>query len=173
MARSYNRMSLNWNELEQIRGQRAWNLPIPPTCPYCNYILTGLPGSRCPECGADFNWKEVRRRAARTWTLTNRLKHANQDARGGIRIALIGWGAIVLAWVFHWACSTVLLLMLAAAASVIALVLSTQILNVRLVPKWAREHIGQPPPDMLLGAGAILLALSILPGVLISLWVLL
>ncbi len=34
-------------------------------CPLCNYNLRGLPEPRCPECGGQFNWEELRDPAKR------------------------------------------------------------------------------------------------------------
>ncbi len=33
-----------------------------PRCVRCEYLLVGLPGDRCPECGAPIDWAEVERR---------------------------------------------------------------------------------------------------------------
>ena len=42
--------------LEVERRRRRRNLPAPsaePTCPTCGYLVVGLPGKVCPECGSD------------------------------------------------------------------------------------------------------------------------
>ena len=163
-------MSFTWDELEKIKDEsdqarplRDWRSPLPPTCAKCSYNLTGLTSDRCPECGTPFKWKEVQRRAARTWTLAMRLRHANQDARMGIILALGGWFTMGLVRVVAPFFSS-LADVLAFLAALVATVLGAQVLNVRQVPPWARTYISNPPPSMLLGTTAILLGLLLLFG---------
>ncbi|MFQ5805545.1 MAG: hypothetical protein ACE5I3_03735 [Phycisphaerae bacterium] len=66
-------------------------------CPGCEYNLTGLTEPRCPECGAAFDWDEVRRAAANVPTITF------ERARGWRKLPafLVTWATVLLApWIF-------------------------------------------------------------------------
>ena len=179
-------MLFSWEDLERLRGRGDWTLPIPPTCRKCGYILIGLPETRCPECGSPFSWSEVRRRGARAWSAANRLRHANQDARVGLKIGLIAWAALACVHLLdlvrrmEWlppdaplasAASFILSVaaqiapavdFLAALAAVFVVVLGAQVFNIRLVPLAVRPYLGHPKPDLLLGTGTTLSGLILL-----------
>jgi hypothetical protein len=163
-------MSFTWDELDQMRPKGDWRIPLPPTCRKCSYILTGLPEDRCPECGTPFTWKEVRKRASRTWTLTLRLRHANQDATTGIVLGLAGWFVLGFVRLIGWYTAWKLTTLLAFLVAFLTIVLGSQVLNIRRVPKWARSYAGDPPPSLALGAAAVFLGASLLVGVFIIPW---
>ncbi len=178
-------MTFSWDDLEQIRGNQ-WTLPIPPTCARCGYILTGLPDHRCPECGTTFRWAEVRKRSARIWSTINQLRHANRDARAGLILGLICWGAVAainlprlirltplargkseLSVMVNQAVATIEWIALgvdivALFASLFVILLGSQILNIRRVPPCFREHIPEPRPDLSLGIGTVACGLLLL-----------
>lgn len=163
-------LALTWDELEQIRGKRDWRIPIPPTCPTCHYILLGLAENRCPECGNTFRWSDVRRRAGRIWSAVNSLRHANKDAYMGLKIALGSLPAMFLAFVAsHVTCIGPLLRLPVAFAALLSIVLGAQVMNIRRVPPWAREHITGEPPNLIVGLTAVALGLAVLIGA-IGLW---
>lgn len=149
--------------------RQQWRLPLPPTCPKCDYDLRGLPEERCPECGTEFRWDEVRKRARRTWTLMLRLKHANQDATVGLIIGFVGWFLLGLIRLLDLDGMALIALvkMIVFGGAIISIILGSQVLNVRRVPKWARPYVGNPPPNLLLGAGAMLLGITSLIGAII------
>ncbi len=162
-------MGFTWDELDQMAPRQQWRLPLPPTCPKCDYDLRGLPEQRCPECGTEFRWEDIRKRARRIWTLTLRLRHANQDATLGLIIGIGGWfllGFIRLLGLDGMALIA-LIKMIVFGGGVISIILGSQVLNIRRVPKWARPYVGDPPPNMLLGTGAMFLGITSLIGVLI------
>jgi hypothetical protein len=160
-------MSMTWEELDRLRPAGEWRLPLPPTCKRCDYNLTGLRDERCPECGTRFTWREVRQRVARVWGMTLRLRHANQDAMAGLIIALSGWFAIGFAHLVGSGLLVAITSILAFIAGLLAVILGSQVLNVRRVPAWARKYVANPPPNLALGALTILLALSLFFGALI------
>lgn len=157
-------MSFTWDELDLIEDKDQWRHPLPPTCPRCGYNLTGLPRNRCPECGTHFDWKEVRRRAAYTWVLVCRVRYANQDARTGLIISLIGWAAVGIFRLPGLRPVAPVVDFIAALAAILALILTSQILNLWRVPAWARAYISDPPPDLMLGAAAFFVGLTLLVG---------
>ena len=66
-------------------------------CPQCEYNLTGLTLPRCPECGAPFDWEEVRRAAAARPTI------AFERARGwrNVPAFFVTWATVLFVpWVF-------------------------------------------------------------------------
>lgn len=160
-------MSMTWDELDQLRPSKDWHLPLPPTCRKCAYNLTGLREDRCPECGTPFTWREVRQRVAHIWGLTLRLRHANEDARTGLIMALSGWFALGFAFLVGSGLLIGFARIVAFLAAFMGLILGSQVLNLRRVPTWARPYVGDPPPTMLLGTGAIFLAFTLFVGVLL------
>ena len=48
-----------WRETRAERGPRAAESAGPIACPECDYDLTGLKGTRCPECGTEFTLDEL------------------------------------------------------------------------------------------------------------------
>lgn len=159
-------MGFEWDELERMRPKTDWRIPLPPTCRKCGYNLSHLPEDRCPECGTPFTWREVRKRVAQTWSLTHRLRHANQDAVTGIICGLAGWFAIGLIRLVGWE-SLCVIDVIAGVLALFTIILGSQVLNLRRVPRWARPYIGDPPPSVLLGAAAMVLGFTLLIGVLL------
>ena len=157
-------MSFTWDELDLLKGKDEWRHRLPPICPTCGYNLTGLPTNRCPECGTPFDQKEVRRRAVYTWTLVGRLRYANQDARLGLIISLVGCAAVGIFRLPGLGDIAPVVDFIAGLAAILTLILGSQILNIWRVPTWAREYIDDPP-NMMLAAGAIFLGLTLLVGV--------
>ncbi len=158
-------MSFSWKELEDMRPKGDWHLPIPPTCRKCDYCLTGLRENRCPECGTLFRWQEVHKRAARTWAVANRLRHANQDSITSIIMGLAGWMVLGLFHLVGW--DNFLIRMMVFLIALLTLVLGSPVLKLGRVPKWARVCLGDRPPIIWYGALALLLGFSLLAGVLI------
>lgn len=156
-------MAMTWDSLEHIQGKPEWRMPIPPTCRKCSYNLTGLTEQRCPECGQPFTWQEVRRRAARVWSLANRLRYANQDAKLGLKMVLIGLVALALSRLLDLWLGTLWLTFLTSFISlgmaVLGMVLGAQVFNIRRIPVWARQHLQGSPPSMLLGFLVVILGL--------------
>jgi hypothetical protein len=64
-------------------------------CPQCEYNLTGLAEPRCPECGARFDWEELRR--------GGRPRIAFERARGWLKgpAFVLTWLTVLFApWIF-------------------------------------------------------------------------
>jgi hypothetical protein len=160
-------MSMTWDELEHLRSAGEWRYPLPPTCRKCAYNLTGLPEERCPECGTAFTWREVQQRVGRVWGMTLRLRHANQDATTGLIIALSAWFALGFARLIGEPFTIGLVSLLALMAALLALVLGSQVLNVRRIPPWARSFVCKPPPSIARGALTMFLAITLFFGVFI------
>lgn len=155
-------MSLTWDELEHLQPAGEWRYPLPPTCRKCDYNLTGLPEARCPECGTPFTWREVRQRVGRIWGMTLRLRHANQDATTGLIIALSGWFGLGFINLLGEPFLVAVFTIMAIIAGLLAMVLGSQVLNLRRIPPWARSFVCTPPPSIRLGLLTMFLACSLI-----------
>lgn len=66
-------------------------------CPECNYNLTGLTQSRCPECGSTFDWDEVRQARDRAPRIA--FERARGWRKAGAFFAT--WATVLLTpWIF-------------------------------------------------------------------------
>lgn len=160
-------MGFTWGELDQMAPKDRWRHPLPPTCSKCDYDLRGLPEDRCPECGTPFRWDEVRRRTTRIWNLTLRLRHANKDATFAITIGLVNWFLMGFFRLLGWDSFYPLIAIITFCGGVISIILGSQVLNIRRVPKWARPYVCDPPPNIWLGAGAMLLGFVQMAGAIV------
>ncbi len=114
-----------------------------------------------------FQWEEVRKRARRIWNLIIRLRDANKDAQLGLIIGFSGWFLLGFINLLKWYNFRPLVAVIVFAGGIISIILGSQVLNIRRVPKWARPYVGNPPPSVLMGAGSMLLGFSQLIGVLV------
>ncbi len=89
-------MPIDERELNRAGGFRL-PTPVAPLCPRCQYNLTGLRDARCPECGHEFQWQTVRRKARAQWLEALGLKTLPEEIEFGFRLAMAAWAlAIVL-----------------------------------------------------------------------------
>ena len=88
-------MPIEESHLKRMAGD-PWISKMPPTCPKCGYNLTGLPSSRCPECGTICDRRELERRARDFAVQAAKLKEINEVSGWGLRLAIVGFSLLGL-----------------------------------------------------------------------------
>ena len=161
-------MPIEYSHLDRMAGQQADRFPVPPVCPRCSYELTGLTVQRCPECGRRFKISEVRQQSVRTWSAIRRLRHANADARTGLKLAAGAWAAVLVFQLPGLRHMLLAVNLAALAAALFAAVLGFGVFQVYRVPPTARRLIEKPPPRLLLGVATLILSLMTVLTVLLT-----
>jgi hypothetical protein len=139
-----------------------WLEKLPPMCPKCGYNLTGLPEPRCPECGGEFLWTELRKNARRAYHAFQQADDANDLASAGQYTAGVGAAALLVFWLLGWGGLgrvTAVFLGLATVG------LGLQVLRAARIPEWAAGLV-RVRPNYNRGVvvallGAILIGLAI------------
>ncbi len=127
-------MGFSWQELDNIRSEKGWDLPIPPICERCGYNMLGQKIPQCPQCGATYSWKQLRREARQKWIKANRLKHAHKDTVAGLICGLSGIGLVVIPRFYGWEIAAAVGEILALCLGLLAVVLGYQVLSARSLP---------------------------------------
>lgn len=156
-------MPIGREELDHLAGL-DWQSRLPPVCPDCEYNLTGCISNRCPECGRLFQISELKRNAAFLRVQLEQLEGANEWARIGLKLGLVGVGfalfGLVLTllgggWALHLGRA------LAVLCGIPTLFMGLNVVRVLRMPAWCRAEL-RTSPDYNLAAATTLLALVLL-----------
>jgi hypothetical protein len=99
-------------------------------CPVCEYNLTGLAQPRCPECGATFEWDEVRRAEARRPTIA--FERASSWRK--LPALVLTWATVLFTpWIF----ARQIVVRVSVGHAVVFAVICFGIVMTRLVDDWS------------------------------------
>lgn len=136
----------------------------PPLCPKCGYNLTGLPETRCPECGSSFTRRGLRIQHSILRIQLRNLQQSRDWPITGAKFAGVGLVALVISMATHsTAPGLVVSPLTRIAAFVLALIgagLGLTLRRALSLPSWLR---GRPEFSERLsyGIAAILVGLGV------------
>jgi ribosomal protein L37E len=155
-------MVFSWQELQHMRSDKGWDVPVPPLCERCGYNLIHEQTPQCPQCGANYSWKQLRLAARQKWIKAGRLKHASKDT---VMSIICGTAGAVFAVLPRW---SDMMDILALCMGLFAVILGYQVISMLSLPREVTEKVltKRPPfksalTGMLLGLLAIGLALAL------------
>ena len=140
-----------------------WLEKLPPICPRCGYNLTGLAEPRCPECGGEFLWAELRNNARQAYHAFQQADDVNDLAAAGQYTVGVGAAMLLVFRLLGWGG----LGRVAAVFLGLATVgLGLQVLRAARIPDWAVQFV-RIRPDYSRGVvvavlGALLIGLALI-----------
>ncbi len=133
-------------DLDRMMGD-PWRMELPPTCPRCDFNLSGTDSNRCPECGLIYVRSAISEHARRMQAELRRMSNMNDLASTGFKIVLAGGGILILGIIRakHTPSLDEVARLIGVISGVFGLSLGLNVFRIKRFPDWVLEYIPKQP----------------------------